>query len=264
MSGLAASSDMSSQTLNVILFGDAGVGKSSVINLMAGKDIAKTSNDAGGCTMDSKDYQFDIGFRQVTLWDTVGLNEPAMGVNSYYDAMVKAHALIRKLSEAGGVDLLLLCIRGQRIPPSATTNYRLFYEILCNKQVPIALVITHLEKEPRMEDWWVRNEATILQCGIRTCGHASITGLAEEVQKYKESKHAMSRLLSQYDNSGRFSMPLEVWYIRFFRWLASFFSTGRLSVVDIANFLMKHCKFDFETAYRLAARLVGSQTAGAS
>ena len=33
LSGLAASSDMPSQTLNVILFGDIGVGKSSVINL---------------------------------------------------------------------------------------------------------------------------------------------------------------------------------------------------------------------------------------
>ena len=255
---------MSSQTLNVILFGDTGVGKSSVINLMAGKPIAETSGDVGGCTMDFKDYQFDIGSRQVTLWDTVGLNEPTMGVNGYHDAMVKAHELIRKLSKAGGVDLLLLCIRGQRIPPSATINYRLFYEILCNKQVPIALVITHLEREYRMEAWWERNEAAILQCGIRTCGHASITGLAEEVQKYKESKDAMSRLLSQYDNSGRFSMPLEVWYFRFFRWLASFFSTGHLSVVDIANFLMRRCNFDIETAYRLAAQLVGSRTAGAS
>ena len=264
MSGLAASSDMSSQTLNVILFGDTGVGKSSVINLMAGNDIAKTSSDASGCTMDCKDYQINLGSRQINLWDTVGLNEPTMGVNGYYDAIVKAYELIRKLSKAGGVDLLLLCIRGQRIPPSATTNYLLFYEILCNKQVPIALVITHLERENRMEDWWERNEATILGYGIRTCGHASVTGLPDEVQKYNESKLAMSCLLSHHDNSSRFSMPLESVFTRFLRWVTSFFSKGRPSVVDIANFLMKRCNFDLETAYRLAAQLVASRTAGAS
>ena len=102
---------MSAQILNVILFGETGVGKSSVINLMARRPVAETSTEVDGCTLKSNDYQFNIGCRPINLWDTVGRNEPQMGVNGYNDAIVKGIALIRELSGADGVDLLLLCTR---------------------------------------------------------------------------------------------------------------------------------------------------------
>ncbi|KIK27898.1 hypothetical protein PISMIDRAFT_674209, partial [Pisolithus microcarpus 441] len=142
---------MSSNSLNIILFGETGVGKSSVINLIAERSVAEVSPDADGCTMNSTDYQFTIGSRKITIWDTVGLEEPQMGINGYYTAIVKAYSLIQKLSKAGGVDLLLFCIRGNRVTATTQSNYRLFYEVLCDKQVPIALVITHLEREHKME-----------------------------------------------------------------------------------------------------------------
>ena len=254
-SGLATSSDMSPQTLNVILFGETGVGKSSVINLIAGRTVAETSTEVDGCTMNSKDYGFDIGSRRINIWDTVGLNEPQMGVNGYYDAIVKAYALVRKLNEAGGVDLLLFCMRGNRITATTQSNYRLFYEVLCNKKVPIALVITHLERERRMEDWWERNEASIVRYGIQSVGHACVTGVGDNVQKYKESKAAMSHLLSQHDNRGRFSMPPEPWFIRLLQGLASLFSTSTPAAKDVARILMKRCGLDPETASRLAGQL---------
>ncbi|KIK15328.1 hypothetical protein PISMIDRAFT_328817, partial [Pisolithus microcarpus 441] len=78
---------MISNTLNVILFGETGVGKSSVINLMAGSLVAEVSSDLGGCTMNSTDYKVTIGSRKITIWDTVGLEEPEMGVNGYYLAI---------------------------------------------------------------------------------------------------------------------------------------------------------------------------------
>ncbi|KAI6026371.1 P-loop containing nucleoside triphosphate hydrolase protein, partial [Pisolithus microcarpus] len=221
--------------LNIILFGETGVGKSSVINLIAGRPVAKVSPDADGCTMNSTDYQFTIGSRKITIWDTVGLEEPQMG----------AHGLIQKLSNAGGVDLLLFCIRGNRITATTQSNYRLFYEVLCDKQVPIALVITHLEREHRMEDWWTRNEGSILRYGIKCAGHACVTGITDKAEKFRESRDAISSLLSLHDNRGRFTMPQEPWFIRLLEHLASL------------RILTKRCGLDVETAQRLAGQLRG-------
>jgi len=172
---------MSSQTLNVILFGETGTGKSSVINLMARRPIAKTSSGVDLCTTKSKDYQFNVGPRQIKIWDTIGLNKPQMAGNRLYDTITRGIALIREVSEAGGVDLLLLCISGNRITATTRSIYRLFYEALCNKEVPVALVITHLERENPMEDWWKRNEDIILnRYKIQSVGHACVTGLADK------------------------------------------------------------------------------------
>jgi len=152
-----------------------------------------------------------------------------MDVNGFYDAITRGIALIREVSEAGGVDLLLLCISGNRIRATALSNYRPFYEVLCNKKVPVALVITHLERERRMEDWWERNEARILGYGIRSVGHACVTGLSDNGGKSRESRDAMWHLLSQHDNRSRFSLPPEPWLIRLFQWFASLLPTGTSS-----------------------------------
>ena len=248
---------MPPQTLNIVLFGETGVGKSSVINLIAGRPIAKTSPDADGCTMHSQDYRFDLGPRQISIWDTVGLEEPQIGVNGYYSAIIKAYSLIRKLNEAGGVDLLLFCIRGNRITATTQSNYRLFYEVLCDKQVPIALVITHLEREPRMEDWWERNKDNISRYGIKSASHACVTGAVDRGPKYKESRNAISELLSQHDNRGRFFMPPEPWFTRFLQGLAGFFSKSSPVGKDFARNLVKRCGLEWETAHRLAMQLQG-------
>ena len=252
MSGLAASSDLPPRTLNVILFGETGVGKSSVINLIAGEPVAATSAGLETYTQDSKDYQFNIGSRRINIWDTMGLDEPQMSANSYHDAIVKARALIRKLNEAGGVDLLLFCISGGRMAPMTKTNYQLFYEGLCGKKVPIALVITRLERENRMEDWWERNEASLLKYGMQIAGHTCVTGLEDEVQKYKESMDVMLHLLSQYDNCGRFSMPSEPWLSRLLQAPAYLFSTSTPATKDVARILTNQCGLDPEVAHRLA------------
>ncbi|KAI6032791.1 P-loop containing nucleoside triphosphate hydrolase protein [Pisolithus orientalis] len=248
---------MSPNTLNIILFGETGVGKSSVINLIAGRQVAKVSPDADGCTMNSTDYEFTVGSRTITIWDTVGLEEPQMGVNGYYAAIVKAFNLIQKLSRAGGVDLLLFCIRGNRITATTQSNYRLFYEVLCDKRVPIALVVTHLEREYRMEDWWGRNEGNIERYGIRSAGHACVTGITDKEEKFRESREAISRLLSQHDSRGRFAMPPEPWLTRLLQHLASLVSTNSSWGKDFSRVLTKRCGLDVETAHRLAAQLRG-------
>ena len=101
------------------LFGETGSGNSSVVNLLAGKEVSRTSPGIDGCT----------------------------------EALASCN-LVRDLTKAGGVDLLLFCHRQGRITTITRRNYAPFYEVVCRQPVPIAVVITHLEQEERIEDWW--------------------------------------------------------------------------------------------------------------
>ncbi|KAG9316422.1 P-loop containing nucleoside triphosphate hydrolase protein [Chiua virens] len=244
-------------SLNIILFGETGVGKSSVINLISGRPIAQTSPDVQGCTMSFKPYTFNVGGRGYHIWDTVGLEEPEMGVNGYLPAIEQACELIHHLNSQGGVDLLLFCIRGNRVTATTQSNYRLFYEVLCRSKVPIALVITHLERETSMEGWWDRNAESLERYGIKAAGHACVTGLPTH-SKYPESRQNISKLLEGHNGNGRFNMPAESWLIEFLRLFGLFAPLKRESKrKDIVKVLTKRCRLDQKIAEELAGKLEG-------
>ncbi|KAG1856376.1 P-loop containing nucleoside triphosphate hydrolase protein [Suillus subalutaceus] len=136
----------------IVVFGETGAGKSSLINLMAGEEIANTSPDMQRCTMLWKEYPIDFNGESYTVFDTIGLEEPQPGVKEYLESVENAYRLVRELNRRGGIDLLLFCIRAGR--------------------VPIVLAITNLEREVRMEDWWVRNHSTFEKYQIQVAGHA--------------------------------------------------------------------------------------------
>jgi hypothetical protein len=207
-----------SSTLNIILFGETGVGKSSVINLIAGRPLAQTSPDVQGCTMSFKPYTFPAHGRTLHIWDTVGLEEPEMGVNGYLPAIEQACELIHHLTRQGGVDLLLFCIRGNRVTATTQSNYR-------------------LEREADMEKWWERNE---------------------ESRKYEESQRNIARLLEGHNGDGRFNMPTEGWLVEFLRMFGLFAPLKKESKrKDIMKVLTKRCKLDPKVAEELAIKLEG-------
>ncbi|KAF8441410.1 P-loop containing nucleoside triphosphate hydrolase protein [Boletus edulis BED1] len=187
------------RSINVVLFGETGVGKSSVINLIARKEVAQVSSDVNGCTMQSTRYDISFDDMNFTIFDTIGLEEPQMGVNGYLKAIEKAYELVARLGAAGGIHLLLFCMRGGRITATTQSNYRLFCECLCSTKVPIALVFTGLEREVEMEDWWLRNKNHIEHYGIKSNGHACITAVQDDTPgedlKYTESQRKIRELL---------------------------------------------------------------------
>ena len=218
---------------NVILFGETGVGKSSVINLMAGAEVASTSTNLEGCTLEATEYSFTLpGGPSLRIYDTVGLNEPEMGVNTFFGAIEKAHKLITSLHNAGGIDLLIFCIRGNRITGTMQRNYRLFSEFLCEGKVPLAFVVTHLEYEEVMENWWQRNEKTFGEYGIQSVAHACITAAPARVAtlatKRAESLSALQKML--HDSLGSPDAPyvkdIRSWFVRMFNILLSFLMKG--------------------------------------
>lgn len=60
---------------NVIVFGECGAGKSSVVNMLAGYDAADTSSKVTSCTLTSDCYCVKIRGSSFYLHDTAGLNE---------------------------------------------------------------------------------------------------------------------------------------------------------------------------------------------
>ena len=253
------------QTINVVLFGETGVGKSSVINLIARKDIAKVSSDVNGCTMQYQYYPISFDNMDFTIYDTIGLEEPQMGVNGYLKAIEKAYELISKLSAAGGIHLLLFCMRGGRITATTQSNYRLFCECLCNTKVPIALVFTGLEREEKMEDWWTRNKTHIEHYGIKSDGHACITAVQDdtgEEHKYEESQETIRKLLKTCAIKGEaFSLESYSWFAGFMRKMKGFVPAKKSpKKKDVLKVLTNRCKLDAETAKRIAEMMDKSDT----
>lgn len=243
-------------SVNIVLFGETGVGKSSVINLIAGRQVASVSPDAEGRTLSSRKYSFPVGGRTFHIWDTAGLEQPEMGAVGYMAAIEGALALIQQLAQQGGIDLLLFCIRGNRVTATTQSNYRLFHEVLCRSKVPIALAITHLEREPDMDAWWTRNLASLEKYGIKSAGHACVTGLPTH-SKYLESRANIEQMLRGYNGQGKYVMPPDSWFIEFLRFFGRFAPPKKdLKKRELLKLLTKRCQLNSKVAQDLAERLI--------
>jgi len=211
---------------NVVLFGEMGAGKSSLVNLILGldHDVARTSSGASSCTLDARPYDVSIQGRDFRIFDTVGLNEPQSlrDPDCLIGAINKAYRLVKYLSDTGGIHLLVFCIRRGRITANMQQNYLLFHDFLCHKKVPIALVITHLEHEENMEDWWLYNHSHFTECGIHIVGHACITAKREFSDRYHASRQAVHDLLISHGYGVGFTQERISWVAELFQKLLDF------------------------------------------
>lgn len=204
---------------NIVIFGETGSGKSSLVNLIVGQNVAKTSHGTDGCTLDSTLYETNAGQHRLRIYDTVGLNEPQLGAEYYLAAIEKAHQLVTALNKAGGIHLLVFCVRGGRITATTQHNYRLFHEFLCCRMVPVALVITNLEFETPMERWWERNSHEFTRFGINVIAHACVTCTpgyhSMYADKYDESKTVISDLLVKCATENAHAFETRTWITNF-------------------------------------------------
>ncbi|KAG8214127.1 hypothetical protein J3R82DRAFT_10890 [Butyriboletus roseoflavus] len=263
-------------TPNVLIFGETGVGKSSVINLIAGERLADVSAGASSCTMEATSYDVVLTDNQgvghhIRLFDTVGLNEPSLSKNNYLGAIEKANVLITQLQRTGGIRLLIFCIRGSRITAVMQNNYRLFRDILCQNQVPVAFVITGLENEHPMENWWNRNAALFAKSNLSCTSHVCVTatrGLDDVyVSQYQLSQTAIHGMLLEHLSKTSWEPERTGWFIhlagKLLKWVTMI--TDRklhlpgqpksLTVEELARHLKEKCKIPGEDALQLAGKI---------
>ncbi|KAF9227191.1 kinase-like protein [Gyrodon lividus] len=189
---------------NVIIFGDTGAGKSSLINLIAGEILVKSSTHIYDSVFQASSYDAYLAGdhhrrHHFKLFETVGLNGQ-LGVAQYLDALAKLYELICELHRTGGVRLLIFCIRGGRVTAAMQQNYLLFYDTFCRRQVPVAFVVTGLENEPRMDDWMDANGNDIRAQGMNYDEHACITTTTNPVHtsKYQLSQKKVCEMLIRF------------------------------------------------------------------
>ncbi|EAU81619.1 hypothetical protein CC1G_02635 [Coprinopsis cinerea okayama7 len=191
---------------NIVLFGESGCGKSSIVNMLLEEERAQTSSSAVGCTGRSTPYRCNLRGHEFTIWDTCGLNEGEQGTIQDMQAVAALYHLLKKLQD--GVSLLVFCMRAPRITDTAHKNWKLFREIVCQKRVPIVVSVTHLEKEEDMDNWWVENErefrryemnpardfGTGVACIVATKGKMK-KGRFVYQEEYDESREKMKDLI---------------------------------------------------------------------
>ncbi|KIJ05431.1 hypothetical protein PAXINDRAFT_103788 [Paxillus involutus ATCC 200175] len=117
--------------LNVIVFGHNGGGVSSVVNLIAGKEIAKVSSDTPRCTVEIGSYQIPVKdssgkIHSINLYDIPGFNE-------------RAQEFVQFPSFA--ISLAIICTQDLRNQVLVTANYlkKTWGE---HGDIPILIVIT--------------------------------------------------------------------------------------------------------------------------
>ncbi|KAG1851145.1 hypothetical protein F4604DRAFT_1308269 [Suillus subluteus] len=207
---------------NIIIFGERGAGKSSVINLLAGRQVAETSSGQNSPTLHYDAYGVTIDNVPYRVYDTTGFDDYRTNPSGFLYAITNAHKLAKELREKGGVCLLLYCIKGDRIPPTFITNYRLLYEFLFEEKVPVALIATHLEGEDNMDDWYSRNKGWFECQAVK--------------EKYEMSRTKVGKLIScqaQHWNRGDWSHATVV--------EEDDPSTGQASKADVLGVLTKRC-----------------------
>jgi tRNA U34 5-carboxymethylaminomethyl modifying GTPase MnmE/TrmE len=244
---------------NIVLFGETGAGKSSVVNLIAGEKRAKTSSAMEHCTMEWEGYSITFDGHDYKVFDTAGLEDPYLGMEEYLETIVNAHDLITKLNNEGGIDLLLYCIRAGRVTTTIQEHYRLFHEWLCEKRVPVVLVLTGLEREHgSMEDWWTRNKRVFQRYKIHVAGHACITAASHLVdgrhkQLYEESRRLVHSLIIRHTYGSREGAYTDGG--------ARELTLGKSTVTflpekkDILTILTKRCRMPPDTARQLASQI---------
>ncbi|KAF5371102.1 hypothetical protein D9757_010807 [Collybiopsis confluens] len=192
----------------VLLFGASGSGKSSIINMLLSKPQALVSNSAvNPAPFTAEKYRIRINDSLFSIFDLAGLSEG--GLFSLSDAQRTLQVLLDNLSDQGRrLHLLILCIRAPRITDVAANNYRLFYQTICRRQVPVVVVVTGLENHgSTMEDWWVQNQDIFGSYRMAFHDHACITtirgrrlpngsGFVYE-QEYTDSVELVRKLIHQ-------------------------------------------------------------------
>jgi len=139
----------------ILVIGQTGAGKSSLVNLLAGKKVAKVSDGAKGCTFQFETYQVDCNGEIFELIDTVGLNEGSAGTVKPKEAMKMLIKFIK--GNKRGFSCILFVMPKGRITDSFEKNHMLFYQTLLHGETPSILFLGHCESDDPM-DTWIKNE----------------------------------------------------------------------------------------------------------
>ncbi|KAG1751383.1 kinase-like domain-containing protein [Suillus paluster] len=192
-----------SREYTIVIAGAIGSGKSSLVNLLSGtpEPVAPTSNDVGRCTTKWKDYPISFRGTAYKVFDTVGLassNCTPLEPKARSGAMEKyAKQQIKAIHDQGGIDLLLFCVPSRNFHVETVLNdYRRLEGELQGRQVPVVLVITHLDEPLTFESWWSKNSPGARDQMQSIADHICITSI--HAKYLEQSRNHIFRKIAHY------------------------------------------------------------------
>ncbi|KAI6130803.1 hypothetical protein EDD16DRAFT_1028754 [Pisolithus croceorrhizus] len=155
----------------IVVFGRTGMGVSSLVNLILGREEAPYHSDIHPCTLEPTPYQTEIDGQEFEVYDFPGFRKGFSPAK-----------LIGRLHRERGIDLVINCIR----PKDGTVKgYYNAVRSAVPDRVPIVAVVTGLERHgDDMEKWWLRNGGDLLEKGLKFVDHACVTTLSPEDVSY--------------------------------------------------------------------------------
>ena len=196
--------------------------------MIVGTDVARTSNGAGGCTLEVQHYRADIDNNTFQIYDTTGLNQDEQGCVPHWAAIDNLYTLIRGLD---GLSLLIYCMRW-KVNEMTEANWILFNKVICGEKVPIVAVVTGLDEEDDPDDWWRRedNQAIFRKHRIEPraigCVVSSRGQRNEYANVYVKSRDKLCRLIKDNYLQQPWRKEKDKWFTNIYR---SISSTGFLS-----------------------------------
>ena len=190
------------KTTNIIVCGEPGAAAGRVINLIIDDVIIKPLADYEREAMAVTPIDATLQSKNIRIFYIIGPRDPRLDLDIYHTCIRNMYKLVQQAKEAGGIHLVLLCMVGSQVTGAVESNYRLFNDFICDKQVPLMLIITGLGKTRRMEDWWDRHQTDRKLQAMPCLDHACITVLQgedkEHEKKYEESMQRIQRLLIDF------------------------------------------------------------------
>ncbi len=136
---------------NVLVLGNSGVGKSTLINAVLGEDVAPTGYGSAGTTKELKIFENDkINFR---LIDSVGFEPGFLKRRSAVNAVRDWSKIAAKAGDPNSqINVIWFCVDGTSRKLFPQTIDSLARSVSVFKTVPIIVVITKSYSEPDREE----------------------------------------------------------------------------------------------------------------
>ncbi|KAG0694610.1 kinase-like domain-containing protein [Suillus ampliporus] len=145
-----------SRKYTIVVVGAIGSGKSSLVNLLSGTPVARTSNDAGRCTSKWKDYPVSFRDTVYRVFDSVGFacsNGTPRGPKEWLEKNFREATL---------------------------NDYGKIQDELRGRRVPVVLVVTHFEEPFTIKSWWSKTSSTFRTQLNAIANHICITSIHDK------------------------------------------------------------------------------------
>lgn len=230
------------KTTNIMVCGEPGVATGRVINFIIGSTVLKPLTDYEREPMAVTVIDTTIRSKSIRILYVIGPRDPYLELPTYHTTIRNMYQFVQLVKEAGGIHLLLMCMVGSRVTAALQNNYRLFYDYICRREVPMILVITGLGKTRRLEDWWETHANDPELQPMTGCirGHACVTVLQgdddEQGKKYQESMQTVQRLVREFmeslETTAKEYLPGDVkqWFVSMGKGAMDFLLFGKKSL----------------------------------